>query len=97
MYNVGAKTLTQAWRTDLFSYGDVMPGGTVFPYVIPRWPTLVLGHKQRDEGSSSCHVAEKVSVSAAAIATSKADQAQAQQGRDLKRLLQMEKVVQRNI
>lgn len=36
----------------------------------PRWPTLVLGHRQRDEGSSSYHVAEKVSVSAAAIATS---------------------------
>ncbi|CAN6555740.1 unnamed protein product [Malus baccata var. baccata] len=61
MYNVGSKTLMQAWRTDLFSYGDVIPGGTVLPYVIPRWPTLVLGHKQRDEGSSSYPTSNPIS------------------------------------
>ncbi|KAB2603639.1 F-box protein [Pyrus ussuriensis x Pyrus communis] len=69
-YKVHVDNCTRAWRTDLFSYGDVIPGGTVLPYVIPRWPTLVLGDRQRDEGSSSYHVAEKVSVSATAIATS---------------------------
>ncbi|CAN6552925.1 unnamed protein product [Malus baccata var. baccata] len=52
MFDGAAGTLNEAWKTKV-SYHNRAERDSVFPFVLPKWPTSVHGHKQREQASSS--------------------------------------------